>query len=224
MNQRDLRISVITNFGCKNKCEYCIWKNHPLKNVHKKTDFEKLNKYLDKTTENKIISISGGGDPLENFNNNKIFWNCVFKLKNDKTQIDLHTSYYNENTPKKFLMQFRKVVLHIEFLQIYYNLNKISEFFKKTNLARLCFVVHKGLTIPYMNALEEWCQKSNVELSYRELFKNNDFSPYKEDFNYAQKINDRLKIGKFIKQDDYSIYFMPDNNFYEDYFCKRKMP
>ena len=25
--------SIITNFGCNFNCDYCIWKNHPLKNI-----------------------------------------------------------------------------------------------------------------------------------------------------------------------------------------------
>ena len=57
-------MSIITNFGCHYNCPYCIVKEN---NLHiPVTTLEGLDKFDDSLTVNNcnIISISGGGDPL----------------------------------------------------------------------------------------------------------------------------------------------------------------
>ena len=65
----DKYLSIITNFGCHYKCPYCIVKENNLQIP--KTTIDGLNE-LDNIftdTECNIISISGGGDPLYNYEN-----------------------------------------------------------------------------------------------------------------------------------------------------------
>lgn len=60
-------MSVITNFGCHYKCPYCIVKENNL-HIPKTTlaGLDSLREAL-KTNGCNIISISGGGDPLHEY-------------------------------------------------------------------------------------------------------------------------------------------------------------
>lgn len=60
-------MSVITNFGCHYKCPYCIVKENNL-HIPKTTlaGLDSLREAL-KTNRCNIISISGGGDPLHEY-------------------------------------------------------------------------------------------------------------------------------------------------------------
>ena len=60
-------MSVITNFGCHYKCPYCIVKEN---NLHiPRTTLSGLNNLEEALKENNcdIVSISGGGDPLHEY-------------------------------------------------------------------------------------------------------------------------------------------------------------
>ena len=62
---QDRILSVITNFGCHGKCPYCIVRENEI-NVSTTTlnGLNKLDYYL-KYYNSKLISVSGGGDPLQ---------------------------------------------------------------------------------------------------------------------------------------------------------------
>lgn len=95
--------SIITDFGCKRNCPYCIWKT-----VGKNSQNIDIKEFCDKI-ENKIsslkkkkFSISGGGDPLnrtsQNFEIYSYFWmNIVSLCKKYKKKIDIHTSYIEDS-------------------------------------------------------------------------------------------------------------------------------
>lgn len=57
-------LSIITNFGCHGKCPYCITKTNNI--AVPKTTIDGLNNLSNYLHENKynIVSVSGGGDPL----------------------------------------------------------------------------------------------------------------------------------------------------------------
>lgn len=65
-------ISIITNFGCRAKCWYCIWKGHPYEKVQLETDWNKLEQFLYQNRDKGKVSVSGGGDCL--YNNIFCFW------------------------------------------------------------------------------------------------------------------------------------------------------
>ena len=83
----DKYISVITNFGCHYTCPYCIVRNN---NLHiPKSTVEGLNSLEEEIRKNNCnwISISGGGDPLWNIEENiewykKFFDITLKKVKN----------------------------------------------------------------------------------------------------------------------------------------------
>lgn len=80
-------LSIITNFGCHYKCPYCIVKKNNL-NIPKTTinGLRELGNIYKKNSCN-IISISGGGDPLYNYEKNFNWYRELFKwTRNQKIQ------------------------------------------------------------------------------------------------------------------------------------------
>ena len=92
------QISVITNFGCKQNCKYCIWKTYILNKIYQENLEDKqlqvLKTYLENNYDSFKFTISGGGDPLNNIDDHEKFYNNIFNLcyKFNK-KVDIHTSY-----------------------------------------------------------------------------------------------------------------------------------
>lgn len=88
----DKYLSIITNFGCHYNCPYCIVKNN---NLHiPKTTLHGLSmarKAFDAHGCN-ILSLSGGGDPLYQFNLHEDWYTRLFREFSD-VDIEMHTSY-----------------------------------------------------------------------------------------------------------------------------------
>ncbi len=91
----DKYMSVITNFGCHYSCPYCIVKNNNLQ-IPKST-IDGLNSLEEEIKKNQCnwVSISGGGDPLWNLENNVEWYRKFFDITLHKVQIELHTSMPN---------------------------------------------------------------------------------------------------------------------------------
>ena len=73
--------TIITNFGCDNRCSYCITRYHPILNGNitdkSKIDWNKLDTAI-KNTKAPIIDLSGGGDPFYHWQDNIDFFDKVF--------------------------------------------------------------------------------------------------------------------------------------------------
>lgn len=92
----DKYLSVITNFGCHYACPYCIVKNNNLQ-IPKST-LEGINSLADEIKRNNCnwVSLSGGGDPIWDYDNHKDWYNKFFDIVNAlRVKIELHTSIPN---------------------------------------------------------------------------------------------------------------------------------
>lgn len=108
-------ISVITNFGCRANCWYCIWKGHKLETVNLDTDWNKLEQFLEQYKDKGKVSLSGGGDCLYQFDQHKYWWDRFLKLIEDKQlKLDIHTREkvdYLDQFWKTFLVKL--IVLYL---------------------------------------------------------------------------------------------------------------
>jgi hypothetical protein len=71
-----------------------VWKNHPLSRCKDKTDWRKLEEFLQKSWNegHDKVSVSGGGDPLYRYEENKEWWNRLFAITRQlKMKVDVHT-------------------------------------------------------------------------------------------------------------------------------------
>lgn len=94
-------MSIITNFGCHYKCPYCIVKEN---NLHiPRTTLAGLDNLEEALKENgcNIVSISGGGDPLHEYEKHVDWYRKLFGIVrkchiNSSTRpipVEMHTSY-----------------------------------------------------------------------------------------------------------------------------------
>lgn len=99
----DKYLSVITNFGCHYSCPYCIVKNNNL-NIPKST-IEGLNNLKKEIKNNNCnwVSISGGGDPLWEYEQHIDWYKSFLSVISNDIKIELHTSLPNvKNAPYRF--------------------------------------------------------------------------------------------------------------------------
>ena len=213
----DKYLSIITNFGCHYKCPYCIVKNN---NLHVPvTTLDGLDTLALKFGAQRcnIISISGGGDPLHEYEKHVDWYRKLFKISKkiakDRGQyagripIEMHTSYLTDQTTFPFYDCYR-VVYHVHS---YEDLQKIHR--TGDEIVRAVFVVTEDYTIEDIMRIAMFVHDSNEidELSFRQLVDEN----YQEHYY----LHDYLKLGHrkfwhYIEQNDYNIYYAENQVFY----------
>ena len=118
-------MSIITNFGCHYKCPYCIVKEN---NLHiPRTTLAGLDNLEEALKENgcNIVSISGGGDPLHEYEKHVDWYRKLFGIVrkchiNSSTRpipVEMHTSYMTDETSFPFYDCYR-VVYHLSLIHI----------------------------------------------------------------------------------------------------------
>ena len=226
MNCKDLQkienrnISIITNFGCRANCWYCIWKGHKLENVNPNTDWNKLEQFLEQYKSKGKVSLSGGGDCLYKFEEHKEWWDKFLTLIEEKhLKLDIHTREkvdYLDNNWSIFFNKINKVVFSSDHLDII-NQN-IS-----CGRGRYC--------IPDRDYLVWLRDLINVRITHL-VTKNTSFGMIEDYIDYTKKYGMQFTIKHLVGYDDgnmynlilerypdlfhlddgdYNIYYMPDN-------------
>lgn len=204
----DKYISVITNFGCHYTCPYCIVKNNNLQ-IPKSTieGLDGLGKEIRRNNCN-WVSISGGGDPLWNIEENIEWYKKFFDITLKKVKIELHTSMIGaKDAPYPY---FDRVVYHLhDFEQLKSIRRSMSE------IIRVVFVVTKNFTEDLINRIAVCCHNSDEidELSFRQMV-----DDHYQETDYCK---DYLKAGHqklwwYIEQNDYNLYYC-ENKVYTEY-------
>lgn len=191
-----IMLSIITAFGCRFNCPYCIWRQE---GRGYDPYFYDRARWLSSFYQNvnETFSISGGGDPLEDFNLHERFWGRIEALcESRKIQYDIHTSFYTIS--KRPFKSIRKMVVHIR-----------NQNFRAIYADRVVMVVNNELTVEGMRLFEH--SHPYIELSYREVV-GDGFKPSEDVLAFAQNIQSRRLNGRFIRQDDYNQYLFPDGS------------
>ena len=212
--------SIITNFGCDVGCDYCIWKNHKLHNIFtsfENMDWKKLEKYLSIFPQNKI-SISGGGDPLFNLDQNLSWYIKLMAIcDNYNKKIDIHTAKILEKNDMYKL--FSKYVLHLNYKR-FLEYKDILEDFPLP--FRLTFVLTRDWTVLKIKEVMQFAKQLDCQLSFRELYGQHFIwdKGLREAFEYLeeQELLTKRKI-RYVKNKDYNTYMMPNNYIYTDFMC-----
>lgn len=208
----DKYLSIITNFGCHYTCPYCIVKNN---NLHiPKTTVDGLDNLAEEIDKNNCnwVSISGGGDPLWNFENNidwyKRFIEITYELKSKRElKRELHTSLLR---PNDLNYMFNRVVYHLHDTD---QLNEIKRW--GNEIVRVVFVVTENFTEQLIDTIAEFCKKSKKidELSFRQMVDDNyHATDYCKEYLQAGHQKDWWYIG----QCDYNLYYC-ENKVYTEY-------
>lgn len=194
-------LSIITNFGCHFECPYCITKNGHI--GIKKTTIESLDlleKYIDEVEPN-IVSISGGGDPLYDFDSHKDYYIKLFGICAMRgLPIEVHTSCIKSNFPYSAC---KRVVYHVHSFEQLAQIKRHG-----TEIVRAVFVVTDSFTEEDILKIKDYhlYHLGTInELSFRQLVDGN-FSP-------SFHLHDLLVTGHkkgwwhYIEQGDYNTYF-----------------
>ena len=194
-------LSILTNFGCHFTCPYCIVRKNGI-DIPKTTvqSLDGLERAI-KDTGCNIISVSGGGDPLHNYQAHRDFYDRLFFLcKEHNLPIEMHTSYKNSAFP------YHKCVRVVYHLQKFDDLWHIKR--RGNEIVRVVFVVTEDFTESDLGRISMFVRQSTDidELSFRQMV----------DENYETKfhLHDLLRVGHhegwwyYIQQGDYNTYFV----------------
>lgn len=195
-------LSIITNFGCHGKCPYCIVRENGI-DVPATTldDLDNLELYL-KKYNSKLVSVSGGGDPLHNFNQHEDWYDKLFGiLKSNDCKLEVHTSYLPHETTFNY-DACERVVYHLREIEQLYDIRKVDE------IVRVVYVVTDKLSLKDIITIANFVDDSDQidELSFRQMVDSNYISQYynHEELIYGHKHN----LWHYIKQNDYNLYYV----------------
>lgn len=216
-------ISILTNFGCHWGCSYCVYRENGI-NIPFTTfnlfGWRQLEEVL-KQNKGELVSVSGGGDPLYNFNdiNSLQFYNRLFELL-DKydCRLELHTSMVNQNFPYEFC---ERVVFHFTMPNQITMLDILSDRLDLGNsIVRVVYVIQEHYSKYLIDEIVKNVEKSDCisELSFRQMIDKNGETTY--------YLHDYLKEGHmkdwyYIEQADYNEYFVQDHLESEYLYIKR---
>lgn len=210
-------ISIITNFGCRANCWYCIWKGHKLQNVNPPTDWNKLDQFLEKYKSKGKVSLSGGGDCLYKFSEHLEWWSKFLNLiESKKLKLDIHTRekvdclipYWS-----KFFKQINRVVFSSDHLDI---VNKNTDnnygmsdrqylkWLSDLTKVRIVHLVTKNTSFGMIDDYIEYTKMYGMQFTIKHLVGYDDCDMYDlilEKYPYLFHLDDG----------DYNIYYMPDN-------------
>ena len=204
----DKYLSIITNFGCHGKCPYCIVRENGIK-VPKTTlgGLDNLTKDLKEKNRN-IISISGGGDPLHEYEKHVDWYRKLFSIANNyyvncatySIPIEMHTSYMTDESTFPFY-DCKRVVYHLNTFEQLKHIHKTGN-----EIVRVVYVVTKDFTLEQIMNIAMFVADSNEidELSFRQLVdKGYKVTDYWQDIlRFGHK-----KLWWYIEQHDYNLYY-----------------
>lgn len=199
----DKYLSVITNFGCHGKCHYCIVRENGIK-VPKSTidGLDKLEEAI-KLTGATIVSVSGGGDPLHDYDKNPLvpMYNGMVMGICIKAGVplEMHTSYIDTEYPYHFC---KRVVYHLHNVSDLYKIVRHG-----SEIVRVVFVATSELTKEDIAKISNMVHRSeNIdELSFRQMVDGNyQTTDYNSDY---LKWGHEKGLWHYIEQKDYNIYY-----------------
>lgn len=205
MNIMNNGISIITSFGCPFDCWFCIMKPHSLYNYKGNFDYNKLEEFLKEHKDTNEISISGGGDPLNEFDKHKDFYyDFLFPMqkKYNLCGIDVHTRIplYDD----EFWKKINRCVFSINFTNGNIVNEKFIRYVSKITKVRLFYCVVPETNVEDVRNLFELSNELNCQITIKQLKGHNDSGKFEE---IGKEFPEIFKV--YAK--DYLIYYMPNN-------------
>lgn len=205
-------LSILTNFGCHFACSYCVYRDNKINIPFTNIDtfgWIQLEEEL-KKHKGEEVSISGGGDPLYNYDesNNRAFYDKLFALlKKYDCKLELHTSIFDPRFPYN---NCERVVFHFtvpnQIKMLYYTDRLVC----LPSKVRVVYVVQEHYTRHLINEIVKEvlaCEKI-TELSFRQMIKADGTTDYTL-YDYLKE--GHMKDWYYIEQQDYNEYFVQDH-------------
>lgn len=205
-------LSILTNFGCHFACSYCVYRDNKINIPFTNIDtfgWIQLEEEL-KKHKGEEVSISGGGDPLYNYDesNNRAFYDKLFALlKKYDCKLELHTSIFDPRFPYD---NCERVVFHFtvpnQIKMLYYT----DRLVRLPSKVRVVYVVQEHYTRHLINEIvkEVLACEEITELSFRQMIKADGTTDYTL-YDYLKE--GHMKDWYYIEQQDYNEYFVQDH-------------
>ena len=197
----ETNISIVTNFGCKTNCWYCIWKEHRLKNVCLDTDWEKLEKFLTDNKHKGKVSVSGGGDCLYKYDEYKDWWNRLFEITDKlKMLVDVHSreKFYDDafwSGINRAVVSSDKLCDDLEYLEYLVGRTKV----------RVTHLVTADTTFQMIDEYLDFQKRHGTQFTIKKLVGYDDNGMY-------ERVRERYGFVFHLDPGDYNLYYMPDNS------------
>ena len=205
-------ISIITNFGCRTNCWYCIWKNHPLKDVYLKTDWIKLTDFLTQYKDKGKVSVSGGGDCLYRYDLYESWWDRLFSVcKEFGFKIDVHSreKFYNE----AFWKNINKCVISSD--NLIDDRNYFLWLLRHTQI-RIVHVATTETTDKMIESYIDFQKQNSCQFTIKQLTGYDDNGAY-------ERLKKKYPGVYYLDEGDYNIYYMPNNTISSDFLTAKPM-
>jgi hypothetical protein len=194
-------ISVITNFGCRANCWYCIWKGHKLQNINDPTDWVKLRKFLHDNKSKGKVSVSGGGDCLYRFDEYYEWWVNFFKITRELNMlVDIHSrekflnSLFWKGSVNRSVFSSDRLEDDVDYLR----------YLRKFTQVRITHLVTFDTTFNMIDDYLKFQKEIDCQFTIKELIGYDDGGMYK-------KIREKYPDIYHLDEGDYNIYYMPNN-------------
>ena len=207
-------LSIMTNFGCHFGCSYCVYRENGINIPKTHVDtfgWTELEEQLE-LHRGELVSVSGGGDPLYNYDTNienERFYNKLFiLLEKYNCRLELHTSLISRWFPYG---QCERVVFHFTMPNQIGILRWLdSEIDLRTPTIRIVYVVQEHYTKHLINEVvkEVGFNRDVEELSFRQMINKEGQTEY-YCHNYLKEGHG--KSWYYIEQSDYNEYFVQDH-------------
>ena len=153
------------------------------------------------------VSLSGGGDPLYNYEKNKSWFRRFFRNIPRGVKTELHTSYTNYNG--EVYAPYDRVVYHLR------NIDDIDYILRENGqTVRVVFVVTEKFTPELIDRIADKVSRNPRidELSFRQMVDG--------EYNTKHYCEDYLKNGHkkkwyYIEQNDYNLYYVENKISYK---------
>ena len=211
--ERSKGISIITDFGCDNDCSFCIWKKHSLgKKPAPKTDFRRLALFLKENKFKKKVSVSGGGDPLFRYSEDRSRLEPYLRAAEEAgLKIDIHT---RERVFDDKLWKRASACVFSLDEPLNRETEKFLGYVSDMCKLRIATVVRETTSYCDVIKISDAAKRLGARSTFKELYGYPDggrFAAFKERFE--GKIP-----SMFLKSGDYNVCFMPDNSIRGEYF------
>ena len=180
-----------------------------MKQKRQAIDWDYLNWCIGQFTGLKV-SVSGGGDPLFNLEENLPTLKKIIAICNNHgRQVDLHT---NED-----LLDKLAVIESLGFHQVVVSTHTISEV-RKEELERLLKFSHLRAVVVYVGQGVDWVRQWIKFYSFVPKLTVRECRGVVNDFDNIRKtLSSEFPNVCFLEDGEYNYYFMPDNLVYDDY-------